>query len=130
MPEGPEIKRLATRLSKVLTNQPLEEFRFSYRDLDRYDAELRLQKITKIDSKGKALLVFFESGLALYSHNQLYGKWLIVRKGKHPKTNRTQRLVISTSTLLFNIGTISLVPFLLIPLLTNAKAIERFKFGE
>ena len=97
MPEGPEIKRLATRLDKVLTNQSLEELRFSYRDLDRYNDQLRAQKITQVDSRGKALLVYFESGLTLYSHNQLYGKWLIVRKGKKPKTNRTQRLVISTS---------------------------------
>ena len=97
MPEGPEIKRLATRLDKVLTNQPLEEFQFSYGDLDRFNDQLRVQKITKIDSKGKALLIFFESGLTLYSHNQLYGKWLIVRKGKIPKTNRAQRLTISTS---------------------------------
>ena len=97
MPEGPEIKRLATRLSKVLTDQPLEDFRFSYRDLDRFDSKLRMQKITKIDSKGKALLIFFESGLTLYSHNQLYGKWFIVRKGKIPKTKRAQRLVISTA---------------------------------
>ena len=96
MPEGPEIKRLATRLDKVLTNQPLEEFQFSYGDLDRFNDQLRVQKITKIDSKGKALLIFFESGLTLYSHNQLYGKWLIVRKGKTPKTNRAQRLIIST----------------------------------
>ena len=97
MPEGPEIKRLATRLDKVLANQSLEELRFSYRDLDRYNDQLRAQKITQVDSRGKALLVSFESGLTLYSHNQLYGKWLIVRKGKKPKTNRTQRLVISTS---------------------------------
>ena len=97
MPEGPEIKRLATRLSKVLTNQSLEDVRFSYRDLDRFDSELRMQKITKIDSRGKALLICFESGLTLYSHNQLYGKWFIVRKGKNPKTKRAQRLVISTS---------------------------------
>ena len=97
MPEGPEIKRLATRLDKVLTNQSLEELRFSYRDLDRYNDQLRAQKITQVDSRGKALLVYFESGLTLYSHNQLYGKWLIVRKGKKPKTNRAQRLIISTS---------------------------------
>ena len=97
MPEGPEIRRLATRLDKVLTNQPLEEFQFSYGNLDRFNDQLRVQKITKIDSKGKALLIFFESGLTLYSHNQLYGKWLIVRKGKIPKTNRAQRLTISTS---------------------------------
>ncbi len=112
MPEGPEIKRLATRLDKVLTNQPLEELRFSYRDLDRFNDQLLVQNITKIDSKGKALLIFFESGLTLYSHNQLYGKWLIVRKGKTPKTNRTQRLVISTlrhSAFLYSASSIELL---------------------
>ena len=97
MPEGPEIKRLAARLDKVLTNQPLKKLSFTYRNLNNFDDELGSQKITRVDSKGKALLIFFESDRVIYSHNQLYGKWIIVRKGKMPTTNRTQRLVISTA---------------------------------
>ena len=97
MPEGPEIKRLAARLDKVLTNQPLKKLSFTYRNLNNFDDELGSQKIIRVDSKGKALLIFFESDRAIYSHNQLYGKWVIVRKGKMPTTNRTQRLVISTA---------------------------------
>ena len=96
MPEGPEIKRLALRLDKVLAGRRLDALRFSYRDFNRFDEDLGSQEILKVDSRGKALLLYFESGLTLYTHNQLYGKWLIVRKGKVPKTNRTQRLVIST----------------------------------
>ena len=83
VPEGPEIKRLATRLSKVLTNQSLEDLRFSYRDLDRFDSELRIQKITKIDSRGKALLICFESGLTLIINFMANG--LLSEKAKIPK---------------------------------------------
>ena len=96
MPEGPEIKRLSTRLKKVLANRALQNLTFSYRDLESYNHELSKQKIVNVDSRGKALIISFDGGLTIYSHNQLYGKWLIVRSGKNPKTKRTQRLVIST----------------------------------
>ena len=96
MPEGPEIKRLSARLKKVLANRVLQNLTFSYRDLESYNHELSKQKIIDVDSRGKALLISFDGGLTIYSHNQLYGKWLIVRSGKNPKTKRTQRLVIST----------------------------------
>ena len=96
MPEGPEIKRLSTRLKKVLANRVLINVNFSYRNLESYNNELSQQKIVNVDSRGKALLIFFDGGLTIYSHNQLYGKWLIVRSGKTPETKRTQRLVIDT----------------------------------
>jgi len=96
VPEGPEIKRLSARLKKVLANKVLQNLTFSYRDLESYNHELSKQKIINVDSRGKALLISFDGGLTVYSHNQLYGKWLIVRSGKNPKTKRTQRLVIST----------------------------------
>jgi endonuclease-8 len=96
MPEGPEIKRLAARLGRVLVDRPLTVLNFTYRGLDEFDSQLRSQRIAKINSRGKALLITFESGLTIYSHNQLYGKWVVVRRGLNPKTNRTQRLVIST----------------------------------
>ena len=96
MPEGPEIKRLSSRLKKVLVDKALADVDFTYRDLEAYNQELRGQKIVDVDSRGKALIISFSQGLSIYSHNQLYGKWLIVRSGKIPKTNRSQRLVIRT----------------------------------
>tara|TARA_A100001011_G_scaffold52594_1_gene50845 strand:- start:315 stop:1142 length:828 start_codon:yes stop_codon:yes gene_type:complete len=97
MPEGPEIKRLSSRLKKVLVDKALASVEFTYQGLGAYNQELLSQKIVDVDSRGKALIISFSEGLSIYSHNQLYGKWLIVRSGKVPKTNRSQRLVISTN---------------------------------
>ena len=93
---GSRIKRLSSRLKKVLVDKALADVDFTYRDLEAYNQELRGQKIVDVDSRGKALIISFSQGLSIYSHNQLYGKWLIVRSGKIPKTNRSQRLVIRT----------------------------------
>ena len=77
-------------------NRVLKNVNFSYRNLESYNHELSQQKIVNVDSRGKALLISFDGGLTVYSHNQLYGKWLIVRSGKNPETKRRQRLVIDT----------------------------------
>ena len=97
MPEGPEVKRLAQRLGKVLVGKPLSSVAFSYRTLGTFDQELSSSEIELVDSRGKALLIRFCCGKTIYSHNQLYGKWIVTRAGVEPKTGRTKRLVIQTS---------------------------------
>ena len=96
MPEGPEVKRLAQRLGKVLVGKPLSSVAFSYKTLGSFDQELSSSEIELVDSRGKALLIRFECGKTIYSHNQLYGKWIVTRAGVEPKTGRTKRLVIRT----------------------------------
>ncbi|HBK11215.1 MAG TPA: endonuclease VIII, partial [Gammaproteobacteria bacterium] len=51
-----------------------------------------------VSSRGKALLTRFSNELTLYSHNQLYGRWYIVRRDQLPATNRTLRVAIHTAT--------------------------------
>ena len=61
-------------------------------------AALSGQRVEWVSSRGKALLTHFDSGLTIYSHNQLYGRWYITRRDKPPRTNRTLRLAIYTET--------------------------------
>ena len=98
MPEGPEIRRAAMRIDKVLRGREAEIVDFAQPHLRRYESVLSGQQIDWVSSRGKALLTRFSNGLTLYSHNQLYGRWYIVRRDQLPATNRTLRVAIHTAT--------------------------------
>ena len=98
MPEGPEIRRAAMRIDKVLRGREAEVVDFAQPHLRRYGSVLSGQQIDWVSSRGKALLSRFSNGLTLYSHNQLYGRWYIVRRDQLPATNRTLRVAIHTAT--------------------------------
>lgn len=44
------------------------------------------------------MLIFFDNGLTLYSHNQLYGRWYVTRRGRAPDTRRKLRVALHTET--------------------------------
>ena len=98
MPEGPEIRRAAMRIDKVLRGREAEVVDFAQPHLQRYRSVLSGQQIDWVSSRGKALLTRFSNELTLYSHNQLYGRWYIVRRDQLPATNRTLRVAIHTAT--------------------------------
>lgn len=98
MPEGPEIRRVATRIHKVLAGREAEEVSFTQPAVVGFGPKLSGQQVEWVSSRGKALLTRFEGGLTVYSHNQLYGRWYVTRRDKPPKTNRTLRLAIHTQT--------------------------------
>lgn len=98
MPEGPEIRRAAMRIDKVLRGREAEVVDFAQPHLQRYESVLSGQQIDWVSSRGKALLTRFSNELTLYSHNQLYGRWYIVRRDQLPATNRTLRVAIHTAT--------------------------------
>ncbi len=98
MPEGPEIRRAADRIAKVLDGKVAEEVYFEQRGLRSFENVLAGERVERVTSRGKALLTRFDCGLSLYSHNQLYGRWYVMRRGRKPKTNRTLRVAIHTST--------------------------------
>ncbi|MDZ7693450.1 MAG: endonuclease VIII [Balneolaceae bacterium] len=95
MPEGPEIWRVADRLSDALVDKRADEIFFAFERLKRYESELAGLEVVNIEPRGKAILTRFANELNIYSHNQLYGKWKIVENGKVPDTNRQLRLSIS-----------------------------------
>ena len=98
MPEGPEIRRVATRIHKILAGREAEQVQFTQSRVAGFGPKLSGQQVEWVSSRGKALLTRFEDGLTIYSHNQLYGRWYVTRRDNLPRTNRTLRLAIHTRT--------------------------------
>ena len=88
MPEGPEIRKAADKLEKAIAHQPTTEVFFAFEHLQPYQDQLTGQAVTQISTYGKALVTHFEGGLCVYSHNQLYGKWMVRNAYNYPSTNR------------------------------------------
>ncbi|HSM29592.1 MAG TPA: endonuclease VIII [Woeseiaceae bacterium] len=98
MPEGPEIRRAADRIARVLVDRVVEEVRIHVPDLARRGRRLAGHTVTAVDTRGKAMLTRFDNGLTLYSHNQLYGRWHTVRRPRMPQTERQLRVELHTAT--------------------------------
>ncbi len=112
MPEGPEIKRAAQRIAKVLVGQVAEKVEFGLPRLQRFSELLSGDTIVDVRPRGKALLTRFEQGLTIYSHNQLYGCWYINKRGVLPNTQRTLRVAVHTherSALLYSASDIEVL---------------------
>ncbi|KAA8999911.1 endonuclease VIII [Affinibrenneria salicis] len=92
MPEGPEIRRAADKLAEALQGKTLTEVWFAFPALKIYQAGLTGQSVTRLETRGKALLTHFSGGLVLYSHNQLYGLWRVADTGAIPDTQRDLRV--------------------------------------
>ncbi len=98
MPEGPEIRRAADQVVKVLLGRPLETVEFGLDHLRPFESQLTGHTVTAIETRGKAMLTRFDHGLTMYSHNQLYGRWYTVRRPRTPKTQRQLRVRLRTDT--------------------------------
>lgn len=112
MPEGPEIRRVADRLANALVGHEIVGARFGLRRLEPYADELVGTTVVSVAPRGKALLTRFDSGRVLYSHNQLYGRWYVVRAGSMPRTGRSLRVALETashSALLYSASDIELL---------------------
>lgn len=98
MPEGPEIRLAADRIGKVLVNKHIVDVYFAFPRLRKIAQKLKGSTVTAVDTHGKAMLTRFDAGLTLYSHNQLYGVWYTVPRDRPPKTERSLRVALHTST--------------------------------
>ena len=95
MPEGPEIKQIADALATALVGQKLTEVFLAFDHLKPWESVLCGRKVKRVRPRGKALLTELRD-LAIYSHNQLYGRWFVVERGDIPKTGRQLRLALHT----------------------------------
>ncbi|MEL7085830.1 MAG: endonuclease VIII [Cyanobacteria bacterium P01_A01_bin.3] len=112
MPEGPEIRQSADRIAAALLNQPTTEVFFAFDRLKLFEAELTGETVVSVKPRGKAMLIRFSNALSIYSHNQLYGVWMIRKAHNYPTTNRQLRLAIHTtrkSALLYSASDISVL---------------------
>lgn len=96
MPEGPEIWRAADKISDAIAGKEIESIFFAFDELKKFEESLLGLRINSVTPRGKAIITSFENNLSLYSHNQLYGKWMISESGKEPETNRSLRVAIHT----------------------------------
>ena len=98
MPEGPEIRRAADKVARVLVGHSVEQVSFGLPRLRRFERRLVGSAVLAVDTRGKAMLTRFDNGLTIYSHNQLYGRWYTVRRPGYPKTGRQLRVELCTPT--------------------------------
>lgn len=94
MPEGPEIRKAADRVEKAVKPYPVEAVFFAFEHLQPYESELTGHRIRGIETKGKAMLIHFDNDLSIYSHNQLYGVWMVRSAYDYPNTRRQLRLAL------------------------------------
>ena len=112
MPEGPEIRRLADALEEQVAGRRIDAIYFGIETLKKWQDRLRGAKITKVDSHGKAMLTRLDNGLSIYSHNQLYGRWVFCDTDDYPQTKRQLRMAINCqekSALLYSASEIAVL---------------------
>ena len=112
MPEGPEIWRAADNLDEALGGKVIDDLFFAFEELKPYQDQLSGLKIEKVEPRGKAMLTHFENNLTMYSHNQLYGKWMIRKRGQVPDNNRQLRVAFHNhekSAFLYSASEISML---------------------
>lgn len=112
MPEGPEIRRAADAIERALIADPVNEIFFAFAHLKPYEEQLKGDRVTHIETHGKAMLIRFASHLNIYTHNQLYGTWVIRPAHDYPETKRQLRLAIHnerSSALLYSASEIQVL---------------------
>ncbi len=113
MPEGPEIHLAADHVGEAIAGEVAQEVFFAFDALKPYQAKLSGRVVAGVRARGKAMLIGFDNGLTIYSHNQLYGQWAVRDAFDFPVTNRQLRLAIHTakkSALLYSASDIEVLP--------------------
>jgi endonuclease-8 len=112
LPEGPEIRRAADELAAAIAGRQVTKLFFAFDHLKPYASRLQGGTVCQVTARGKAILTRFSNGLTLYTHNQLYGRWLITADGEYPDSSRQLRLAIHTgepAALLYSASDISIL---------------------
>lgn len=104
--------RMAGKVAGAVGGCPLAEVWFAFDRLKPWSERLLGQSLHSVDTLGKALLLRFADGTTIYTHNQLYGRWMFAEFGRRPDTNRQLRLALSTesrSALLYSASEIQVI---------------------
>ncbi len=113
MPEGPEIQLAADAVAAAIVGRPTTAVFFAFDVLKKYEELLTGVVVTAVQARGKAMLTRFANGWNIYSHNQLYGQWIVRDAHNFPDTNRQLRLAIhneANSALLYSASDIAVLP--------------------
>ncbi|MDI1451555.1 DNA-formamidopyrimidine glycosylase family protein [Polyangium sp. 6x1] len=71
MPEGDTLHRIASALGPRLVGRPVCSLVIRHQSVDRLAGHL----VTKVEARGKNLLVFFDEGTVLHTHLRMGGAW-------------------------------------------------------
>jgi endonuclease VIII len=113
VPEGPEIKRSADALAAALNGKRAWLVEFAFPHLMSHASSMRGQVVTGVEPRGKAMLTHFNHSVTIYSHNQLYGQWRVLKRDQAPQTGLQIRLAIHTDdvvAVLYSASDISVWP--------------------
>jgi endonuclease VIII len=95
MPEGDTIFRTATTLRRVLDGREITSFEAAGR---RGPHPVAGERVTRVGSRGKHLLIAFDGGTILHTHMQMDGSWHVYRPGERWWHSRSgARVVIGTA---------------------------------
>lgn len=112
MPEGPEIQLAADAVAAAIVGQPTTAVSFAFDQLKKYEEKLTGVPVTAVQARGKAMVTRFANGWNIYSHNQLYGLWVVQDAYDFPETKRQLRLAIhneAKSALLYSASDIAVL---------------------
>lgn len=116
MPEGPEVRKYADALDKVLTGRKIISFMARTRNarkwLEEKSARVIGQHVTRVYSHGKHLLGLIEGGFYFHSHLMMWGRWQTFTPAPPHEIDRRERARIVVqggaavlySAPIFNVG--------------------------
>ena len=96
MPEGDTIHRAARTLDRVLGGKTLASVESPLAPIS--SAGLEGLSVSKVEARGKNLLVHFDDGRVLHTHMRMTGSWHVYRPGERwQRPRRAARVVLATS---------------------------------
>lgn len=102
MPEGPEIRKAADKVADAIKGKTVIKLEFGLNHLKKREPDFIGLQVKSIDTYGKAMVTRFENieqqkdNLNIYSHNQLYGRWVCCSANQPPPSTRQLRIGIYT----------------------------------
>jgi endonuclease-8 len=102
MPEGDTIFRTARTLHRAIGGRVVTRFDSVLPHLMRIDADrpLRGRTISRVESRGKHVLIWFSGDLVLRTHMRMHGSWHIYRPGERwQRPHADMRVVIETEVM-------------------------------
>ncbi len=96
MPEGPEVRRAADQIARAIAGETARQVSFAFEHLEEWEEHLTGDRVCRVETYSKALVLVFECGYAVYTHNQLYGRWYVRGAGSLPRTRRSLRFSVET----------------------------------
>lgn len=116
MPEGPEVRKYADALDRVLSGRKIKTLSARTRNarlwLAEHGASLKGQRVLSVRSHGKHLVGLIEGDFYFHSHLMMWGRWQTFTPGPPPEIDRRERarIVVTRgaavlySAPIFNVG--------------------------